>query len=383
MKPILWTALGALLLGGAAQAALAQTQDLSKAQTAQFGPPPTHGDTVPALALKAFPGQVVRVRSVTPLAASALSAGLSQLLGQALEQASILRQGSQFLISAAGPGRIIYLDLARPGQARASLLEVGGQGAAPPVTDTAWRPSSARQIARVAASATPENAVSAGLVLHFFPLGAVLIISPEGSSALLSRGDTAALPQVLAKYPLRHLNLLMADPLESTATGHLEAVGQQYRPEYFLSGAVVSSTLKASLSASGTKIITPNDRTITLGSLQLNVLTPPQTPSNDQRGSGLVITYGTFRAVLNPAGRAAETDWLERYPATLLANADLYLGSGGDDPLWLARLQPIRTVEFGSGNRQPQDARVLRTDQRGTVSVYVQPDGETLIRTER
>ncbi|MFC6663000.1 excalibur calcium-binding domain-containing protein [Deinococcus multiflagellatus] len=116
---------------------------------------------------------------------------------------------------------------------------------------------------------------------------------------------------------------------------------------------------------------------------------------------GLLIQYGSFRALLTGDSETPETNaWLKTYPASFLGPVNVYKSihhgaKNGDNARWLAAVRPENVViGVGPNNYGHPTAEALslykkagagiyRTDLNGTVTVTVQRTGQFIITTEK
>jgi competence protein ComEC len=126
-------------------------------------------------------------------------------------------------------------------------------------------------------------------------------------------------------------------------------------------------------------------------------------PRTDQNlnSLGLLVEYGTFRALMTGDSETAETQgWLKKYPATFLGPIDVYKSihhgaANGDNLPWLTAVRPQNVVvsvgpnnyghptEKALGLYRQVGATIWRTDQQGTITVQVQSDGKYTVTAEK
>ncbi|MPY68159.1 MBL fold metallo-hydrolase [Deinococcus sp. SDU3-2] len=258
------------------------------------------------------------------------------------------------------------------------------------------------------------TAQAAPLTIRFLDVGqgdAVLITSPEGKSVLYDGGRSEARMQTLLRqYGVQGLDLVAASHGDADhITGLIPAV-TLYKPKFFLNNGIAATTqtwnklITATQKAGTQGLVARDQQVINLGSVKLTVLAPPPgMPRGEQNVNsvGLLVQYGSFRALLTGDSETAETaGWLKRYPASFLGPIDVYKSihhgaANGDSAAWLAAVRP-RNVVIGVGPNnyghptgaalnlyRKVGANVFRTDQQGTVTVTVQPGGKYAITTER
>lgn len=257
------------------------------------------------------------------------------------------------------------------------------------------------------------TAQAAPLTIRFLDVGqgdAVLVTSPEGKSVLYDGGRSEARMQMLLKqYGVQSLDLVAASHGDADhITGLIPAV-QLYKPRFFLNNGIAATTqtwqkLLTAAQQAGTRGLIAKDQVINLGSVKLTVLAPPpgmREGEQNVHSVGLLVEYGTFRALMTGDSETAETDgWLKKYPPATLGPVDVYKSihhgaANGDNARWLAAVRPRNVVvsvgpnTYGHPTSQALNlyrsvgAGVYRTDQQGTVTVTVQAGGKFTITTER
>jgi len=248
------------------------------------------------------------------------------------------------------------------------------------------------------------------LTIRFLDVGqgdAVLITSPEGKSVLYDGGRSEArVRELLTQYQVRSLDLVAASHGDADhITGLVPAV-QQFRPKFFLNNGLAPSTqiwkkLVAAASVAGTQGLLAKAQVINLGSVKLTVIPPPPGMEDQNTSSiGLLVQYGSFRALMTGDSETPETGaWLKTLPASLLGPTDVYKSihhgaKNGDSARWLAAVRP-KNVVIGVGPNtyghptaealslyKKAGAAIYRTDLNGTVTVTVQKGGQFAITTE-
>nr|WP_221269878.1 excalibur calcium-binding domain-containing protein [Deinococcus budaensis] len=250
------------------------------------------------------------------------------------------------------------------------------------------------------------------LTLRFLDVGqgdAVLITSPEGKSLLYDGGRSEPRMQALLRqYAVKSLDLVAASHGDADHIIGLTPAVTLYRPKFFLNNGLAANTqawgtLVSAAQKAGTQGLVARDQVINLGSVKVTVLAPPPGMPREQNVNsvGLLVQYGTFRALMTGDSETAETQaWLKKYPASFLGPVDVYKSihhgaKNGDSAAWLAAVRP-RNVVIGVGPNnyghptaealalyRRVNAAVYRTDLQGTVTVVVQPGGRFAILTER
>jgi competence protein ComEC len=139
------------------------------------------------------------------------------------------------------------------------------------------------------------------------------------------------------------------------------------------------------LQRSDVAYLEPTSRTIDLGSVTLRVL-PPLSDADSQgnRSIGLVVEYGSFRALLTGD---AEVDELDHFlslgvPDVTVLKASRHGSSDGVTRDWLAASQPeIVVISCGRGNEYGYpEARAVRVyEGAGAVVFRTDRDGEVIV----
>lgn len=254
---------------------------------------------------------------------------------------------------------------------------------------------------------------AAPLTIRFLNVGqgdAVLITSPEGKSVLYDGGRSELrMRELLRQYRVQSLELVAASHADADHITGLIPTVELFKPKFFLNNGIAGTTqtwnkLVTAAQRVGTRGLVAKDQVIHLGSVKLTVLAPPPgMPKNNQNlnSVGLLVEFGTFRALMTGDSETAETQaWLRQYPASFLGPVDLYKSihhgaANGDNAAWLKAVRPKNVViSVGPNNYGHPTARALelyrkvganvyRTDKLGTVTVTVQPGGQYTIQTER
>ncbi|QFP78566.1 excalibur calcium-binding domain-containing protein [Deinococcus sp. AJ005] len=259
--------------------------------------------------------------------------------------------------------------------------------------------------------AVAQTALPGVLTIRFLDVGqgdAVLITAPEGQSLLYDGGRSEKrMTELLAQYGVKSLAVVAASHADADhITGLIPAV-QMFKPRFFLNNGIAATTqtfgkLTAAVQAAGTQGLLAKDQVINLGSVKVTVLPPPLgMPKTDQNlnSVGLLIEYGTFKALMTGDSETAETQgWLRAYPASKLGPIDVYKSihhgaKNGDNPVWLRAVRPSNVVigvgpnNYGHPTSEALNlyksvgAAIYRTDLNGTVTITVQPGGKYSLGT--
>ena len=247
------------------------------------------------------------------------------------------------------------------------------------------------------------------LEIHFINVGqgdAALLITPEHKTMLVDAGPhAAAVVAELRRLHIDTLDLVVASHAHADHIGGLpEVMATTVVRNYMDNGVPTARTARLYrqvILPSGARYLAASARTITLGSVRVRVLPPPDAtlrlPRQDQnnRSVGLVVQYGRFRALLAGDAQVQELGyWLrvDSVPAVTVLKVDHHGSPNGTTPDWVRRTRPgVAVVSVGRNNYGHPSraviaawcaagARVLRTDRNGTLIVSADTTGHTTVR---
>jgi competence protein ComEC len=249
------------------------------------------------------------------------------------------------------------------------------------------------------------------LELHFIDVGqgdAVLIRSASGHRALRRWAPAGTVLAYLRGAGVESLDLVIASHANADHIGGLVEVVNAYRPRFFMDNRIPHTTatyrrLLEAVAAAGSQYLEPTPRRIGIGDVALHVLPPPGEARLGQNDNsiGVVVEYGTFRAVLTGDASAAEFEWWSRRMPDLMTEATIYKAShhgssNGDTRASLDAFRPEAVIiSLGANNSyghpteeasllyQSVAERVFRTDLQGTLLIDAKPDGTYLVQAER
>lgn len=250
------------------------------------------------------------------------------------------------------------------------------------------------------------------LTIRYLDVGqgdAVLTTAPEGQSLLYDGGRSESrMRELIRMFDIKNVALVAASHGDGDHITGLIPVLALNKPKFFLNNGIAATTqtwakLTNVVSQAGTQGLPAKDQTINLGSVRITVLPPPGMPQNEQNlnSVGLLVQYGTFRALMTGDSETAETaGWLRKYPASTLGPVQVYKSihhgaANGDNANWLKVVRPSNVVISVEPNNYGHPtstalnlyrlvgATTYRTDLNGTVTVTVQPSGAYSITTER
>jgi beta-lactamase superfamily II metal-dependent hydrolase len=245
------------------------------------------------------------------------------------------------------------------------------------------------------------------LTIGFLDVGqadATVVESPEGRIALIDGGrDFAALAEALLRWEVDTVDLVVASHADADHIGGLEAVLWTVPVRYYLDNGRPHTTatyrsLMRTVERSQVTYLAPVARTITLGSVTLRVLPPPDGPGEQNDASvGILIEYGEFRALL--VGDA-EQDELHHFlqlgiPPVSVLKASHHGARNGVTPAWVAATNPRVVVisvdqDNAYGHPDPWALRyyeakadaIFRTDRDGALWLTASRDGTFRVETD-
>ena len=262
--------------------------------------------------------------------------------------------------------------------------------------------------------AAAQAAPAGVLTVRFLDVGqgdSILITAPTGQTMLVDGGRSESrMRELIRQYKVSRIDAVVASHWDSDhITGLVPAVAL-FKPKVFINNGVAAITQIAGkltnvVQLAGTQgvLAQSQDRVINLGDVKVTVMTPPSgVKKTDQNlnSVGLLLQYGTFRALLTGDSETEETSgWLRKYAAQL-GPVDVYKSihhgaANGDNAKWLAAVKPTNVVisvgpnNYGHPTASALDlyrkvgAKVWRTDQQGTVTVTVNKDGSYVMAAER
>ena len=245
------------------------------------------------------------------------------------------------------------------------------------------------------------------LTIAFLDVGqgdATVIESPEGRIALIDGGrDAMALAAVLQEWEVDTVDLVVASHADADHIGGLEAVLWTVPVRYYLDNGRPHATgtyrsLMRTVERSQVTYLAPVARTVTLGSVTLRVLPPPDAASEQNDASvGILVEYGEFRALL--VGDA-EQDELNHFlqlgiPQVAVLKASHHGARNGVTPAWVAATNPrVVVISVGKDNAyghpdpwalryyEAKAEAIYRTDRDGSIWLTASRDGSFAVETD-
>ena len=260
---------------------------------------------------------------------------------------------------------------------------------------------------------SPVEAPKGVLTIRFLDVGqgdSILITSPEGKSVVIDGGKSESrMRELIRQYGIKNVQMVVATHADADHITGLIPIVALNRPQLFVNNGLSHPTqtwqkLLNVVRLAGTKgLKATGNQVVNLGSVSFTLLAPPAGMADQNTNSvGLLVQYGTFRALMTGDSESPETEaWLRTLPTSVLGPVDVYKSihhgaANGDSLKWLQAMQPRNVVisvgqpnSYGHPTRTALDlyrkvgAVMYRTDQQGTVTVTVQPTGKYEITTER
>jgi competence protein ComEC len=234
---------------------------------------------------------------------------------------------------------------------------------------------------------------------------AALLTTPEGRRILIDAGpDKNAVAAILLNAGIDTLDLVVASHAHADHIGGMSEVFSAFVVRAYLDNgipyttATYARTLASVENEAGMQYFQPTDRKITVGSVTIRVLPPPQIDHSQNNNSvGLLVEYGRFRALYTGDSEQAElSQWLRDgrvSQVTLVKAAHHGSGNGVTNELVAATSPAIVLISVGSRNRyghpspeveqlwKAANARVYRTDQVGEIEIKASRDGSFTVHT--
>ncbi len=238
------------------------------------------------------------------------------------------------------------------------------------------------------------------VVVDFLDIGqgdSILVRSPEGKAALIDAGPTRdGAIRTLKSKGIRTIDIVIVTHHHSDHYGGMEQVILNYKPKYFMATGSSHTTrgylkLLQTVKAEGITAVEPTgkERKIELGSVLMTVFPQPQTDPEEENNNsiGLRLQYDTFSVLLTGDSETVERQWWIAHNASLVRDCTIlklaHHGShNGTDQRWLDLVQPeLAVASLGKDNEyghphsetlsllRSNDVPLLRTDQRGTITI--------------
>jgi beta-lactamase superfamily II metal-dependent hydrolase len=242
---------------------------------------------------------------------------------------------------------------------------------------------------------------SLGVRVTFFDVGqgaATLLETSDGRNVLVDGGRSPEhASNLLRARHVRTVDLMVATHNHADHIGGLPLLLTSMMVTNLLeNGTPATTDVYASFveaaSGANVRVLEPSARRLDLGELELRVL-PPASTSTDQneRSIGIVASFGAFRAVFSgDAGIASLRQWIDRHevPKATVVLAGHHGSDDATSPAWVRATSPaVVVVSVGRGNSyghpSPRSLAmwaapervILRTDLDGTIEMRGCRDG--------
>ena len=262
-------------------------------------------------------------------------------------------------------------------------------------------------------SSSSREPAARPVVVDFLDIGqgdSILVRSPEGKAALIDAGPTRdGAIRALKSKEIRTIDIVIVTHHHSDHYGGMEQVVFNYKPKYFMATGSSHTTkgylkLLQTVKAEGITAVEPGakERKIELGSVLMTILPQPPTNTEEENNNsiGLRLQYGTFSVLLTGDSETVERQWWIAHNASLVRDCTIlklaHHGSyNGTDQRWLDLVQPeLAVASLGKDNDyghphsetlsllRSNDIPLLRTDQRGTITIISNGRTWNLVRPE-
>lgn len=233
---------------------------------------------------------------------------------------------------------------------------------------------------------------------------AALITTPDGRRILIDAGPNAdVVADILRAEGVDSIDLVVASHNHADHIGGMPQVLAAFAVRAYIENgipqptAIYQRTIAALEREAGLLFLEATDRTITIGTVTVRILSSPGVNNLQNDNSvGVVIEHGTFTALYTGDSELRQlAGWLKQgrtFRATMVKVA--HHGSrNGTAPEWVRATAPaMAIISVGARNAYGHPsvlteslwtavgARVLRTDELGTIEISATPDGRFSIR---
>lgn len=226
---------------------------------------------------------------------------------------------------------------------------------------------------------------------------AVLVRSPEGKTALVDAGPGVDLVPRLRALGVDTLDLVVASHAHADHIGGMQRVLRRVPVRNYMDNGLPYTTatyrnvLRELTGRRGITYLRATPRTLTLGSVTIEVLPVPESEDDqNNRSVALLVRYGAFVALLSGDSERRELGSLVEEgaipPLTLLKAPHHGSGNGLTSAFLRAASPRVVVISVGKndyGHPHPDalaayaatGARVLRTDRDGQITIEGARDG--------
>ena len=232
---------------------------------------------------------------------------------------------------------------------------------------------------------------------------AILIRSPEGEVALVDAG-LAPIGDRLRALGVERVEVVIATHPSPNHIGGMADVFRSFPVRFYVDNGMTDTTaayreLIRAIQQRFPRYLEPEDRSMRLGSVRLDVLAPPDSASTiGNRSVGLVVRFGEFRAFFAGDAELEEVEYFlaeKDVPEVQLLKAPNHGSRAAVSPASLTALKPQVVVIPVGPNDQGLPHRwalsyyesatrhnVYRTDLQGSVTVLGRRDGSFQVRSK-
>ncbi len=253
---------------------------------------------------------------------------------------------------------------------------------------------------------SPASSQQSGRVeIIFLDVGqgeAILIRSPEGKTALVDAGPGSVAHVLARRYGVDSIDFAVATHPHSDHIGGMVAILLSFPVRYYMDNGAPHTTstyshLMAMVQRSDITYLRATDRAVELGSVNIEVLPPPEDADGfNNRSIGLLVEYGEFRALLTGDSEVEELNHFlaAGVPQVTLLKAAHHGSRDAITPAWLAATKPqVVVISVGRGNSygHPHEwalrlydasaEAIYRTDVHGDITIRGGRDGSYEIET--
>lgn len=252
----------------------------------------------------------------------------------------------------------------------------------------------------------PSGLAAQELRIRFLNVGqgdAALITTPEGRSVLIDAGPRSqAVADSLVAWHIDTLDFVVASHAHADHIGGMAEVLRRVVVRYYVDNGIgyTTATYKRTsdaVMASGAMYLRPEARTLTVGSVRFRVVPPPAGARDQNEASvGILLEFGEFRALFTGDSELGELGyWLahDSIPRVQVLKVAHHGSGNGSSTVWARAEQPMLAVFSVGRNRyghpaagvvalwRSVGAKVVRTDQHGTIEVLADSTGQFTVST--
>jgi beta-lactamase superfamily II metal-dependent hydrolase len=232
---------------------------------------------------------------------------------------------------------------------------------------------------------------------------AIVVRSPDGTVALVDAGPDGTVVDLLRRHGILGIDIAIATHAHADHIGGMEQVIQSLPIRYYTDNGIPHTnatyrSLMQALQASDIKYLEAQERSVSLGTVDLTLLPPLGTGDQNSNSVGVLVEYGEFKALLTGDSEIEELQHFLSHgvPDVTVLKAPHHGSRDGLTPEWLNATKPeVVVVSCGLDNPygHPHQwalryyrtvaKQVYRTDLDGAVLVLGARDGTYTVKTDR